>query len=196
MAKKITWPRNFGPSFTPEEMLRAGVFEGKYINDIKGIPAAWKKIPKVLKKEDEPDPKINKFGVKSRQGLSVWKKNGWIKTDKWGWFSWQINFFLGRRLGAEDEWQINRWRSFVARHQGQIQADPNGKKDDKRLAQKQGLLQWGWEWSEKFTEEQVLKNAKRMARITGVELEEEKDDKESVSKESLIILPPFALWND
>ena len=86
MSKEITWDPKFAPSYTPEEMLKLGVFEGKYINAVKGAPAAWKKIPKVLGPDDEPDPTINKYGVKSRQPLSVWKKNGWVKTDKWGWF--------------------------------------------------------------------------------------------------------------
>lgn len=82
-----TWNPKFAPSYTPEEMLELGVFEGKYINAVEGVPAAWKKIPKVLKPEDAPNPKINKYGVKSRQPLSTWKKNGWIKSDKWGWFT-------------------------------------------------------------------------------------------------------------
>lgn len=86
-SKKVTWDPRFAPSYAPEEMLREGVFEGKYINAVKGVPASWKKIDKVLGPDDEPDPKINKYGVKSRQGLSVWKKNGWIKPqDPMGWF--------------------------------------------------------------------------------------------------------------
>ena len=87
MPKQITWDPKFAPSYTPEEMLKLGVFEGKYINAVKGVPTAWKKIPKVLGPNDEPDPTINKYGVKSRQPLSVWKKNGWIKTDKLGWYT-------------------------------------------------------------------------------------------------------------
>ncbi len=96
MSNKI-WHRNFGPSYTPEEMLKLGVFEGKYINNIPDIPSAWKKIDKVLGPKDEPDPTINKYGVKSRQPLSVWRKNGWIKTDPNGWFIYLmvcINFKL------------------------------------------------------------------------------------------------------
>ena len=80
------WQIDFGPSYTPKEMLELGVFEGKYVNNMKGIPADWKKNDKVLGPDDEPDPSVNKYGVKSRQPLSVWKKNGWIKTDPNGFF--------------------------------------------------------------------------------------------------------------
>lgn len=190
MSKEITWDPKFAPSYTPEEMLRMGVFEGKYINAVKGVPVAWKKIPKVLGPDDEPDPTLNKYGVKSRQPLSVWKKNGWIKTDKFGFFEWYINYFLGRRLGKEDDWQIGRWNSFVARHQGQINADPKSKEKDRRLAQKQALLNWGVEWSAPLTEEQKAKNAKRIARIAGVPLEELK----SISQESIVIVPNYTYW--
>lgn len=190
MAKEIFWDRSFGPNYNPEEMLKKGVFEGKYINNIKGIPSDWKNIDKVLKPKDEPNPKINFFGVKSRQPLSVWRKNGWIKTDPNGWFAWYINYYLGRRLGEEDTWQINRWRSFVARHQGQINADPKSKNKDHRLVQKQALLQWGWDWEETFNDKNVLSNTKSISKKAGCKLEPEKD----VSQENLIITPPWIKW--
>lgn len=160
------WGPLFGPSYTPEEMLKLGVFEGKYINAVKGVSASWKKIDKVLKVGDEPDPKINKYGVKSRQPLSVWQENKWIKTDKSGWFEWYINYYLGRRLGEEDNWQINRWRSFVARHQGQIAASCDLKDEKCHAKQRQGLLQWGWDSSQLFNKENVAKNAERIAKLT------------------------------
>jgi len=96
-----------------------------------------------------------------------------------------IQYSAGRRLGEEDDWQIGRWRSFVARHQGQINADPKSKNKDSRLAQKQGLLQWGWDWETKFTEEQLEKNLKRL----GVKIQKE----EKVVKES-IHNPIYLRW--
>lgn len=165
--KAPMWNEKFGPCYTPEEMLKLGVFEGKYINNIKGIPSSWKSIDKVLGLNDEPDPKLNHFGVKSRQPLSVWKENGWIKTDKNGWFEWYIHYFLGRRLGAEDSWQIGRWNSFVARHQGQIKASCTLTDKDCRPIQRQGLLQWGWDSSKLYTPEQINKNATRLSKETG-----------------------------
>lgn len=56
-----TWDANFTPSYTPEEMLKLGVFEGKYINGLKGIPASWKNLPKVLGPNDPPNPDLNQF---------------------------------------------------------------------------------------------------------------------------------------
>lgn len=164
------WNPLFGPCYTPLEMLELGVFEGKYINNIKGIPSSWKNVKKVLSIKDEPNPEINYFKIKSRQPLSTWKKNGWIKTDKNGWFEWYIHYYLGRRLGEEDNWQINRWRSFVARHQGQVTKACDLKDKECRPKQRQGLLQWGWDSSKKFDEVLVTKNAKKLAKDTNSEI--------------------------
>lgn len=165
------WDAAFAPSYTPEEMLKKGIFEGKYINNIQGLPSHWYKLNKVLGKDDEPDPSINAFGVKSRQSLSVWKENKWIKTDKNGWFEWYCKYFLGRRLGDEDKWQINRWRSFVARHQGQIDksADKNNLK--KRTKQRQGLLQWGWDSQSSFDQKTLDANLARLKRVAKISVE-------------------------
>ena len=107
-----------------------------------------------------------------------------------------INYFLGRRLGDEDDWQIGRWNSFVARHQGQIAAKCNLKDDKCNAKQRQGLLQWGWYSNEAYTDEQKEKNAKRIARIAGVPLAKEEDEgnKKNVSQESLIIVPNYMDW--
>ena len=161
------WNPAFGPSYTPEEMLKLGVFEGKYINGIKEIPVGWKKIDKVLGPNDVPDPELNHYKIKSRQPLSTWEENGWIKTDPEGWFGWYIRYFLGRRLGEEDLWQINRWGSFIARHQAQVVKGCSLTDDSCRPKQRQGILQWGWDSHVKFTTKQVELNAKRLAKLTG-----------------------------
>ena len=92
----------------------------------------------------------------------LWKENGWIKSDPNGWFEWYIHYYLGRRLGQEDIWQINRWRSFVARHMGQIQASCKVGDHQCHTRQRQGLLQWAWDSDTSFTEEQQLKNHKAL----------------------------------
>lgn len=163
--KGSPWDPAFTPSYTPKEMLELGVFEGKYINVIEGLPKSWYELPKVQKKDEEPDETINRFGVKSRKSLSHWKEKGWTTKDSpYGWFQWYCLYWMGRRLPKEDEWQIGRWRSFVARHQAQV--SKNCKPNDKecRPVQRQGLLQWAWDSSTEFTEKQQEKNLKRLVK--------------------------------
>lgn len=176
MKNADTWNTDFFPCYTPEEMLELGVFEGKYINNIKSIPASWKNLPKVLGPKDEPDESLNHFGVKSRQPLSTWKENNWIKTDENGWFHWYIEYYLGRRLGEEDNWQIGRWRSFVARHMGQIKANCDLKDRKCRPVQRQGLLQWAWDSSKPYGDEQRKANLKKL----GVKLVISKEDSKPI----------------
>lgn len=171
MTTSKLWSPEFTPSYTPEEMLQEGVFEGKYINAMKGIPAAWKKLPKVVGPDDPPDASLNKYGIKSRQPLSAWKQNGWIKTDKEGWFGWYIRYYLGRRLGGEDDWQIGRWKSFVSRHMGQLQAGCSLSDVNCHSKQRQGLLQWGWDSRTPFNEKTKEKNLGRLLAQTGTSLE-------------------------
>jgi hypothetical protein len=94
-------------------------------------------------------------------------------------------YFEGRRLGKEDDWQIGRWNSFVARHQGQINANPKSKNKDEWLKSKQALLQW----ETKMTDKQKEKNLNRISKLAGVGIETE----ESISKED-INPPHFMKW--
>lgn len=155
--EKPLWDPRFTPSYTPREMLEMGVFEGKYINAIsksKKIPPSWFKIKKVLKRTDDPDPTVNKFGVKSRLSLKEWESRGWIdEEDPNGWFEWYISYFLGRRIPEVDSRQIGRWRSYVARHQGQITSNCKLNDNECRPRQRQGLLQWAWDSEQEYKDE-------------------------------------------
>ena len=77
----------FMPFYTPKEMLAMGVFEGKYCNDCTDeFPDGWFRSAKL---SDTPDASVNYFGIKSRQPLSAWRRNGWIYgPDPRGWFQW------------------------------------------------------------------------------------------------------------
>lgn len=145
--------KNFDPDFTPEltprQMLEAGVFEGQYCNDcIFEFPREWFEgaVKKKKINPESPDAEsINKFSIKSRQPLSIWRKNNWIYgKDVRGWFQWYMRYFLGRRDPEVDKKQISRWNSFK-RHVGQIKA--NCKPGDKecRPKQRQALLQWAYD---------------------------------------------------
>ena len=131
---------DFKPVFSPADMLALGVFEGKYINDCRDeFPEDWYREAKL---SDTPDPRMNRFGIKSRQPLSVWQEKGWIYgPDPRGWFQWYCRYYLGRRLPMTDAVQIKRWRAF-SRHAGQIRANCAPGDLDCRPRQRQGLLQW------------------------------------------------------
>jgi len=133
----------FNPALTPAEMLKLGVFEGKYCNDCRAeFPASWFKDARL---SDEPDPSINCFGIKSRQPLSVWRQKGWIiEPDPRGWFQWYCRYYLGRRLSGVDDRQVRRWKSF-ARHAGQIRANCEPHDLSCRPRQRQALLQWAYD---------------------------------------------------
>jgi hypothetical protein len=138
---------NFNPELSPKQILESGAFEGQYCNDcIFEFPREWfEKATKNNKfSPDKPNSELNKFKVKSRQPLSVWRKNNWIYgDDPRGWFQWYMRYYLGRRDDSVDTKQIARWNSFK-RHVGQIKA--NCKPGDKecRPKQRQALLQWAY----------------------------------------------------
>ena len=141
MGKKFA--EGFTPHFTPQEMLELGVFEGKYMNDCRNeFPADWFKKART---SDTPDPSLNRFGVKSRQPLSVWRDKGWIiGPDPRGWFQWYCRYYLGRRLPGVDEKQIRRWRAF-ARHAAQVRQNCDPMDFACRPRQRQALLQWSYD---------------------------------------------------
>lgn len=170
MAKK-EWHPEFTPSYTPMEMLDKGIFEGIYTHAIEGIPDKYKKHKKVLKRGSDPDASMNHYGVKSRQSLKEWERKGWTtKNSPLGWWEWYIKYFEGRRLEDEDKLQIKRWRSFVARHNAQVQAKCKTGDKDCHTKQRQGLLQWAWDSDTAFTEAQQAKNLKRIVKAAGASL--------------------------
>ena len=139
--------RNFAPDFKPElspkQMLRLGVFGGKYMTDCrKEFPADW--FAKARLCHERHDPALNFFGVNASQPLSVWVLKGWIyPDDPRGWFQWYCRYYMGRRC-EDDERQIRRWIAF-RRHAGQIRA--NCRKGDLncRRRQRQALLHWAYD---------------------------------------------------
>lgn len=133
----------FQPFYTPQQMLTMGVFEGKYCNDCRGeLPPEWFEGARIA---PVADPRLNCFGVKSRQPLSVWREKGWIiQPDPRGWFQWYCRYYLGRRLPEVDRIQIRRWRAF-ARHAAQVRANCEPGNVFCRPRQRQALLQWSYD---------------------------------------------------
>ncbi len=135
---------DFNPDLTPAEMLKLGVFGGKYMTDCKDeFPKEWFENAKLS--PEEADSNLNFFGVSASKSLDYWRKKGWIDDrDPRGWFQWYCRYFLGRRIAEEDDRQIKRWRG-MKRHVGALQK--NCKEEDLscRPKQRQALLHWAYD---------------------------------------------------
>jgi hypothetical protein len=140
--------RKFDPEFTPEltprEMLRLGVFCGKYMTDTRNeFPKIWFAGAKLA--PDRRDCSLNFFGVDASQPLSVWREKGWIHPDDpRGWFQWYCRYYLGRRMADEDRRQIKRWKA-MRRHVAQIERNCEPGDPFCRPRQRQALLHWAYD---------------------------------------------------
>jgi hypothetical protein len=146
---RLTEPagKNFAPHFqpdlTPKQMLRMGVFGGKYLTDCREeFPANWFAGARLGHEKHDPD--LNFFGVNASQPLSVWQEKGWIyDEDPRGWFQWYCRYYMGRRC-PDDERQTKRWKA-MTRHIAQLKK--NCMKGDLlcRPRQRQALLNWAYD---------------------------------------------------
>ena len=134
---------DFTPDLTPEQMLRLGVFGGKYLNDCrKEFPARW--FAKAKLSPERKNPRLNFFGVNASQSLAVWRRSGWIRPqDPRGWFQWYCRYFMGRR-SADDRRQIRRWRA-IRRHVAAIRKHCDKGDADCRRRQRQAVLHWAYD---------------------------------------------------
>jgi hypothetical protein len=139
--------RNFDPRFrpelTPRQMLRLGVFGGKYMTDCGAeFPASWFRGARLS--PEFRDPELNHFGVNASQPLSVWRSKGWLSPeDPRGWFQWYCRYYLGRRI-EDDERQIRRWLA-MRRHLNQLRRACRPRDLDCRPRQRQALLHWAYD---------------------------------------------------
>lgn len=134
----------FEPEVTPAEMLRLGVFGGKYLTDCRDeFPDEWYTDAKLCHERHMPE--LNYFGVNASLPLSEWRRRGWIYAeDPRGWFQWYCRYWMGRRLPGEDERQIARWRAF-RRHAAQVRRNCPPGSEDCRPKQRQALLNWAYD---------------------------------------------------
>ena len=135
---------DFKPQLTPQQMLRLGVFCGKYMTDSKKeFRASWFKRAKLSPKGR--DCSLNYFGVDASQPLSEWRRKGWIHPeDPRGWFQWYCRYYMGRRLPDDDERQIKRWKA-IRRHVAQIKNNCEPGDMGCRRRQRQALLHWAYD---------------------------------------------------
>jgi hypothetical protein len=135
---------DFRPDLTPAQMLRLGVFCGKYMTDCrKEFPKSWFAHAKLAGRHS--DCSLNYFGVSASQPLSVWRAKGWIyRDDPRGWFQWYCRYYMGRRIPDEDARQIKRWKA-IRRHVRQIQRHCEPGDPTCRPRQRQALLHWAYD---------------------------------------------------
>lgn len=134
---------DFKPELTPKELLKMGVFGGKYMTDCgQEFPKSWYKDAKLC--PEKHDPKLNFFGINASKPLSYWRKKGWIHPDDpRGWFQWYCRYYLGRRH-EDDERQIKRWKAFK-RHAAQVRKNCFQGDFSCRPKQRQALLHWAYD---------------------------------------------------
>lgn len=134
----------FKPELTPAEMLRLGVFCGKYMTDCtREFPESWFKHARLA--PAGRDCSLNYFGVDASEPLSEWRRKGWIHPDDpRGWFQWYCRYYMGRRLPHEDARQIARWKA-IRRHVAQIRRNCEPGNMMCRRRQRQALLHWAYD---------------------------------------------------
>ena len=133
----------FSPPVTPKQMLKMGVFGGKYMTDCRDeFPDDWYIRAKLC--HERHDTALNFFGINASQPLSVWRQKGWIyHEDPRGWFQWYCRYFMGRRC-PDDERQIKRWKAMI-RHIAQIKKHCMNGDLSCRPRQRQALLNWAYD---------------------------------------------------
>jgi hypothetical protein len=135
---------DFKPQLTPAQMLKLGVFCGKYLTDCRReFPASW--FAKAKLALGRRDCSLNFFGVDASQPLSEWKRKGWLHPDDpRGWFQWYCRYYMGRRIPHEDTRQIKRWKA-IRRHVRQVQKNCEPGDLLCRRRQRQALLHWAYD---------------------------------------------------
>ena len=140
----------FHPQYTPLEMLKMGVFDGKYFRGKLGAKEL-KKLPKSWQKAMRTKNYYNQSASLSKS----WWNDKIHPQDPLGWFQWYCRFYLGRRT-VDDLRQIKRWSSYILRHYGNYKylMRKNNKKNFDRY--KQAFLHWAWNY--KFDPNKVFKS--------------------------------------
>jgi hypothetical protein len=133
----------FRPELTPGQMLRRGVFGGKYMTDCRAeFPSSWFVRAKLC--PERRNARLNDFKVNASKSLKFWRAKGWIsREDPRGWFQWYCRYYMGRRC-KDDDRQINRWRAF-RRHLSQSRRHCTPGDCTCRPRQRQVLLQWAYD---------------------------------------------------
>lgn len=135
---------DFKPELSPRELLKLGVFGGKYMTDCRSeFPSTWFEQAKLS--PGHKDIELNYYKVDASLPLKDWQEKGWIHPkDPRGWFQWYCRYYYGRRIEDEDHRQIKRWKS-MKRHVGGVKKNCEKKDGSCRKKQRQALLHWAYD---------------------------------------------------
>jgi hypothetical protein len=146
MSIKFAEHPDFTPHFSPVEMFSMGVFGGAYFQLETELPPQFVQDMGPLLEANtggKPSADRNFYKVLSGASLEWWlEKNLIHPDDPNGWVEWWIKFYYGRRH-SDDQRQISRWKSFVARHGGMMKSYRSKGRDS--LKTRQNLLQWAFD---------------------------------------------------
>ena len=139
----LNFDPEFKPELTPPEMLKLGIFGGKYMTDCRNeFPESWFIDAKLCHEKHRSE--LNYFGINASKSLAYWRERGWIYVeDPRGWFQWYCRYYRGRR-GPDDLRQIGRWKAMV-RHVAQIRGNCLSGDSLCRKRQRQALLHWAYD---------------------------------------------------
>src|SRR5262249_44488822 len=134
----------FRPDLSPREMLRLGVFCGKYLTDCrKEFPKGWFVGAKLA--ADRRDCGLNFFAVDASQPLAEWRRKGWLPPADPR--AWSRGFARSSRGGAMPDGarrQIRRWKA-IRRHVRQVQRNCEPGDLLCRRRQRRALLHWAYD---------------------------------------------------
>jgi len=139
----LNFDGEFKPELTPMEVLRLGVFGGKYLTDCQNeFPHEW--FAEAILSPTIKNINLNYFAVDASQPLSEWHRKGWIHPqDPRGWFQWYCRYYMGRRTD-DDIRQIRRWKGFK-RHAAAVKKNCEKHDLNCRKKQRQALLHWAYD---------------------------------------------------
>ena len=116
----------FAADFDPQTMIVMGIFGDAYFGDELGqaraklLPSDWTLTKSGDFYTNTRGPQCKRINYHAR--LASETRQWWLdrqmicELDPLGWFEWYCHYWLGRRVARYDDWQIDRWRNFKARH--------------------------------------------------------------------------------
>jgi len=135
---------DFLPQLTPQEMLEAWIFWGKYMCDCQNeFPSEWFTNAKLS--PEKKNPKLNFFWVNASMNLKE-RQNKWrIYNDDPRWrFQWYCRYYMWRRISDEDNRQIKRWKA-IKRYRMAVKNNCYPMDWNCRKKQRQALLHWAYD---------------------------------------------------